>query len=318
MATQFDDMGGDDEVTEEARARAMGWKPLEEFRGDPRRWTDARTFIEHGEAELPILRDQSRRMAEKIARFETEVTTLRNTVSEQSEAVKHAMELARRSDERGYQRGLSELKAKQREAVQVGDTEAFDQIDEQIRAAETERQNAETKYVTTPVKVAEPVAPPVVAQVDRETSDFIAANPWFNTKPILKNAMIEQHKALVQAEGVKTGAELADQYERAKDEVVELFPQFFKIEAPVPPANEPSATPRPRLRAPALPSNGQAPRPRGASAFMRIGDAKERADAETAYASIKRAQPDLTPDEYIGIYFGELHPLDVAQKHRKG
>ena len=50
------------EITLEQRARAMGWKPLAEYRGDPRRWTDAAEFIRKGEEELPVLRDQSRRI----------------------------------------------------------------------------------------------------------------------------------------------------------------------------------------------------------------------------------------------------------------
>ena len=320
MATQYEQPADDElgEVSTEDRARAMGWKPQHEYRGDPRRWTDAAEFIAHGEDQLPILRDQNRRMSEKIARFEGEVSTLRNTVAEQAEAVKHAMDLARRADTTGYERGLRELKAKQREAVSVGDMETFDQIDEQIRAAETERAK-DTTYVTTPIRAAEPVAAPVVAQVDPETSAFVAANPWFNQRPILKSAMIEAHKALVAVEGVQKGAALADQYERAKDDVVAAFPHFFPSGTPDPdPDPTPTATPRPKLRAPALTPNGQAPRPRGGSPFMRIEDPTERKQAEDAFASIKRQDPGATAEEYIAIYFGEINVLDAIAQRKKG
>ena len=30
----------------EARAREMGWKPQEEFHGDPSRWVDAEAYVE--------------------------------------------------------------------------------------------------------------------------------------------------------------------------------------------------------------------------------------------------------------------------------
>ena len=319
MATQFEQPDDDEGVSVEARARAMGWKPQHEFRGDPRRWSDAETFIQHGEAELPILREQSRRMSEKLVKQDQELEALRASQAQQAEAVQHAMDLARRADERGYQRGLNELKARQREAVQVGDTEAFDKISEQIDAAEAERQKAETTYVTTPARPADPALAPPVRQVDHETTEFIAANPWFNTKPILKNAMIEAHKALVATEGVKTGAALADQYERAKDDVVAHFPHLFPNEAPSPPDDPaPAPTPRPRLRAPALPSNGQAPRPRGGSPFMRIEDPAERSQAEAAFASIKRNDPGATAEEYIALYFGEVNVLDAFAQRKKG
>lgn len=318
MATQFEDLDDDGQgVSVEDRARAMGWKPQHEYRGDPRRWTDAAEFIEKGENELPVLRDNIRRTTELVVRQERELAALRASQADQANAVRHAMDLAQRADERGYQRGLSELKAKQREAVQVGDTEAYDKIDEQIKAAETERQKAETTYVQTPIRTPDPVFPPVVQQVDRETSEFIAANPWFDAKPILKNAMIEAHKALVAAEGTKTGAALADQYERAKDDVVAAFPQFFPTGDPEP-TPAPAATPRPRLRAPALAPNGQAPRPRGGSPFMRIDDPTERKQAEDAFASIQRNDPGATPEEYIAIYFGEVNVLDALAKRKKG
>ena len=318
MATQFEQPGDDfDQVSVEDRARAMGWKPQHEYRGDPRRWTDAETFIAHGEAELPILRDQSRRMSEKLAKQEQELGTLRNTVAEQADAVKHAMDLARRADEAGYQRGLRELKAKQREAVAVGDMETFDQIDEQIKAAETERAK-DTVYVTTPVRPVEPVAQPVVNQVDPETSAFVAANPWFNARPILKNAMIEAHKAIVMTEGQKKGAELADQYERAKADVIAAFPHFFPSEPQAEGDPPPAAAPRPRLRAPALSPTGQAPRHRSGTPFMRIEDPAERKQAEDAFASIKRQDQGATPEEYIAIYFGEINVLDAIAQRKKG
>jgi len=54
----------------ESRARAQGWVPKEEFRGDPQKWRDADAFVKRGEEELPILRERNRSMERKISEME--------------------------------------------------------------------------------------------------------------------------------------------------------------------------------------------------------------------------------------------------------
>src|SRR5580704_10846902 len=81
-----EDSGGDPAV--EARAREMGWKPLAEYRGPPGRWQPAADFITRGENILPIVRDQNRRMTERIGKLEGEVTSLRSTAQEQLQIIK--------------------------------------------------------------------------------------------------------------------------------------------------------------------------------------------------------------------------------------
>ena len=129
----------EDDLSDEAQARAMGWHPLDEFRGDPSQWVDASEFIRRGENMLPVLRKNNRELRIKQARHDQEIDRLKNTVAEQTEAVKAAVALAKRADERGYQRGLKELRDKQREAVENADTATFDQTQEQIDAMEAER-----------------------------------------------------------------------------------------------------------------------------------------------------------------------------------
>jgi hypothetical protein len=128
-----------DPITVEEQARAMGWKPLSEYNGDPRRWTDAEAFVKKGLEELPVLRDQNHRLTTKLTRMGTEIGNLRNTVTEQTKAVQDAIRMARTASQAGYDRAMRELEAKRREAAQTGDIDSFDQIEEQIEALETER-----------------------------------------------------------------------------------------------------------------------------------------------------------------------------------
>ena len=144
----------DEPVTDEQRARAMGWKPFAEYRGDPRRWTDYPEFIKRGEDELPILRDQNRRLSEKVARFEPELASA-------SKAARDALALARASEQRGYDRAMSEQKAAQRQAVAEGDTAAYDAAQAELDRIEAARRIAAVEPEKEPAHEPEPEREPI-------------------------------------------------------------------------------------------------------------------------------------------------------------
>jgi hypothetical protein len=98
----------------DAEARAHGWTPKEEFRGDPSRWVDAETFIKRADEVMPLLKKKTQNQDRKIAELEKLVKRL--TKAEQT----------------AYESALKDLKAQQREAAAVGDTDAYDRIDGQL------------------------------------------------------------------------------------------------------------------------------------------------------------------------------------------
>lgn len=291
-------------VTDEQRAAAMGWKPLpadprnpqpHEYRGDPRKWTDAAEFIAKGEEELPILRDQNRRMSERLVRNEAELTTLRKTQTEQDAAIRHVTELAKRADTRGYERAKAELLQNRRLAVEAGDVEAHDQVQEQLDALEAG--HAEIA----PAAAREeppPAAPPGQAP---EITQFVREHPWFLRDERLKAAMISMHLAVIAEEPEWP---LQDQLDEALERMVKNFPEVAAQEGQPPVAREPAAQPAPRRRAASslAPSGGVPPRRPTGSPLDRIADAAERAEARNAYQSMRRADPGFTEAEYMKIY----------------
>ncbi len=292
-------------VSDEERAAAMGWKPLpvdprnpqpHEYRGDPRKWSDAATFIARGEEELPILRDQNRRMSERLARVEPEVTNLRRTVEEQNAAIRHVTDLAKRADDRGYERAKAELLAQRKAAVEVADVEAHDQVQEQLDALEASR----AEIVSPPPPAAEPVAPAGQAP---EITQFVRDHPWFLRNQRLKTAMIAQHNAVIAEEPEWP---LQDQLDEALERMTKLFPEVAEQEGQPPVAREPAPAPAPRRRAaPSLAPSGQGGGPRrpgGGSPIDRITDPAERAEARAAFETTRRADPGFTEAEYMKIY----------------
>jgi hypothetical protein len=326
---EFEDLGaervGEPEpapVSVEARARAMGWKPLAEFKGDPRRWTDAAAFIAHGEEELPILRDQNRRMSERLARLDPEMESLRKTVAEQAAAIKYVQGLAKRADEIGYKRALAELEAQRRGAVETGDTVAFDQVQAQI----------DTLVQTRAAEPPEPAPAPVVEGEWPETTAFKRDNPWVMTDPVLRQAMISAHGAMLDNFPTLSRTE---QYERAKRLVMEAHPAKFprqpaaepeldpEYEDEPPVAREPAPPPAaPRARPPAraavlAPSAPQRPGEGRRSVWDQIPE-DERADARSGYQYALKGDPDLPASEYVALYINpKLNPLDLRARRKK-
>lgn len=102
----------------EQEARAMGWVPKEDFRGDPQRWRPAEEFVERGKNIMPVLRENNERLTGKIADMER--------------TMKEFAEYHSKTEQRAYERAIKEIKTKQREAVRNADEEAFQAAEQEM------------------------------------------------------------------------------------------------------------------------------------------------------------------------------------------
>ena len=298
-----DDIGPDDQI--EATAREMGWKPLDEYRGPPGKWRPAADFIERGETILPIVRDQNRRLTEKTTKLETEVGGLRAKVDvlvkngeEQLTVIQELRSFAKQADQRGYDRAMAELKTKQREAVQSGNTEAYDQLVEQAEQLEAARASAIPPKPPAPPTDARP-EPPALSPA---TQDFLRANRWFNRDPFLTRKMTESHLDVLQdIQDGRLDIEGDDepaQYEEAKRRIMDQFPERFGM-----PPRQAGTAPRRRATSVQPPTPGNDPPPRGpGNTIASIADPTERTQAQEAFNRMKRQMPDYTEKEYMDLY----------------
>ena len=296
----------------EARARDMGWKPLAEYRGPPGKWQPAAVFIERGENILPIVRDQNRRMTERIGKLEGEVTGLRTTAAEQLQIIKDLRDMGARANQHGYDRAMAEIETKKRQAVDAGDGTAYDQLVEQAEALAGSRPTAPA--IVEPPKPAEPPRP----AISDATKEFIAANAWFRENAFLNRKMIDAHIDVIQ-EG-QIGDETA-QYEEAKQRVMDAYPDRFGVAPPLTPQPRPTV-PRRRVAAVASPTPGSDTPPtrpgQVPTTINSIADPAERAQAREAFNRTKRQLPDYTEAEYMALYadpHGDV--LTMQQKPRR-
>lgn len=108
----------------EDRARRMGWVPKDEFRGDPDKWVDAERFVERADSELPVMRENLKRMERKYQQMERTLSEFR--------------EYASKSEQRSYERALQQIKAEQRKAVEEADVERYEAAQKQYESIQKE------------------------------------------------------------------------------------------------------------------------------------------------------------------------------------
>lgn len=305
------DMGdpvGDDDFSEEDQARARGWKPLSEFRGNPDLWVDAATFLRRGSEDPTMLRAENQRLGTTVARLSRRVERM-----EESSALSQAEHLNQLREMRkliasGQNRDINakrlEVTEARRGAIESGDVAAVDQFDEQL---------AQLQPVEEPPAAPAPASrlPPGEQVV---IDDWTAANPWFFEDEGLRQTMMATHAAIKRS---APGQSLVDQLAEAKRRVQAAFPEKFGLSGRQ--AEEPALpdTParRPAAAAVARPGGGAPPRDAGRRTAWDEIPVEERELAKSSYQTALRADPDQPAAEFVQLW---LDPhLDVLELRRR-
>lgn len=210
----------------ETRARAMGWRPQEEFNGDPSKWRSAEDFVRRGEEELPVLRENLRRMT-------STVSDLQSRLSRQEQEHKASFERLDKMSSAALQRQKETLEASyqaaMRNAAAQGDVEAYDRLDAGRRQAvgEFDSQIAE---VGKPVETKDQT--PQIDDASKATVEgWIVKNPWFKTDGELSGLATWYHGHLQQT---KPNLSLEENLRETERFVRQRFPEKFGTAAPSP------------------------------------------------------------------------------------
>lgn len=183
----------------EERARRMGWAPQDEFKGDPKRWVDAETFVQRGEEIMPILKANLRQ-------FERDNAELKKTLSDLTDHLQ-------RADARAYQRALKDIKDQQRKAAESGDVETYDRLEREAQgvlkeAAQERRQPRQ--------EGGQDVHPDALAWREE--------NPWFTRDEEMATFAAAQHELLLQT---KPGLTMKENLAEVTRAVKKAYPEKF-------------------------------------------------------------------------------------------
>ena len=130
-----------------------GWVPKEHFKGDPKMWRPAEQWLDRGN-------------------FFRTIGQLRNELKSTQAQVAEAFKQGERLAQAQFNERLAELKAIRRKALQEGDLDTADKIEDQID------EHKENRNKPAPVKTT-PETPP-------EFFQFIQRNPWYQTDAVMQ------------------------------------------------------------------------------------------------------------------------------------
>ena len=216
MSEQIEDQGVQEPervfTSIEQEAMASGWRPKEEFEGDPDRFIDAGEFIRRGE------------LFSKIDHQNKELKQLRLAM-DQFKAHHSQVE------QKAYERAVADLKKQRKEALAEGDVDQYDQLDNAIENLKEQRA----------VAVQQEIAQAQQQQVqpNAEFTAWVNKNPWYTNDAIMAGAA-DRFGTQLAREGIPP----LEVLKRVEAKIKEEFPHKFSN----PNRNKPSAVDAPSTR----------------------------------------------------------------------
>lgn len=133
-AVETEQHDNDDLPEEVEKASRLGWKPKDEFRGDPEKWTSAKEFLKRGEEQLPLVKAELRRMQQRYESLE--------------KTTKNLAEHHKRTEEMAYKRAVEDLRKQRAEAISELDGHRVNEIDDKLEELRNNKPAADTQSVS--------------------------------------------------------------------------------------------------------------------------------------------------------------------------
>jgi len=261
----------------EEKASAIGWRPKDQWKGDPGKWVDADAFLKKGDEILPVMKADRERLFGEVKDLKQQVSDVLKYHKEDRDRIQQRLR-------QEHDQAITDLKAQQRAAVEEGDTDAFDKLEvkkEQLEAA---------KPAETPPGATEGAQPP--PEFDKAGFDtWQGENKWYQvggqTGYEAQNDITKAAQAMayrVQADNPQLSGWSREFLDKVTDSVKLAYPEKFtnvrrEGAAGVEGAGGTGAVPRKKT----------------------FGDLPPEAKAECR--NMKRA--GMTEAEYVSEYFGD-------------
>jgi len=194
----------------EQEAMAQGWRPKEEFDGEPERFIDAGEFLRRGE------------LFAKIDHQNKELKQVRSALEQFKLHHSNVEKVA-------YDRAIADLKKQRKNAFAEGDVDQYEQIDDQIDSLKEERDQF----------VAQQAQQVKVPEVNPEFSAWVSRNQWYAKDTIMQGAADRFGMQLA-----KEGLPPLEVLKRVEAEIKKEFPHKFSNPNREKPSNVEASTPR--------------------------------------------------------------------------
>lgn len=198
----------DEEAAE--KARALGWHDKDEYNGNPENFTDAKTFLARSNENIPMLRENYRKMES----FNQKILGELETLKKQNDGFMKRLEDAER---KGYEKAVKDIEEQQRRAAVSGDLETYDRLAEQKKALANSGAEPQTQTYS-----AGSGDLPIADQIALEV--FNTANPWFRNDRDLNEDMSAY---VIGIKSRNPNMPMSEVLEKAKAKVVKANPDKF-------------------------------------------------------------------------------------------
>ena len=156
-------------------AESQGWVPKERFRGNDSDWVDAETFVKRGREILPILRKNNENLIRDLNATKAQLQEFREAAEEFKKFQKDAFE--RKASE--YESRIQELKESRAQAINDGDGQKVNALDDAIDRVKEEIKEAKQAAAKADVPSNTAVEPTAPASLDPSLQSWLDRNDWF-------------------------------------------------------------------------------------------------------------------------------------------
>lgn len=176
----------------EARAVRMGWRPLHEWRGDPKAWRPADEYVRRGEEFLPILNSRAQKA-------EAEVASLRGQIAERDRDFEDRLRRLDRVSQIALQNQAQQIgqyyQSQMREAVRRGDEEGWDNLNRAYAKELGELQTRTAEAYQAPP--SEPEKSRIDPETERTVRGWIGQQDWWQRDQEMTKEAVDYHGLLL-------------------------------------------------------------------------------------------------------------------------
>lgn len=179
----------------EKKAAEQGWRPKEEWDGEPEQWRSATEFLDRGE-------------------FIQRISSQSGEIKELRKALNYLVDHHKKVKETEFDRALEHLKTMKKEALQEGDPDKVVEVDEAI--SEIKEKAKEAKAVSNR---------PMASQPSQNFVQFVKENGWYTTDQEMRQFADEIGVGYFNR---NPGTQELDLYGYVLKRVKQTFPDKFK------------------------------------------------------------------------------------------
>lgn len=186
----------------EQRAVELGWKPKDDFKGNPEDWVDAKDYIAR-EPLLKEVRDLKKHIRTQREQTDRDMAVITAQFSQMSEMA--------------YKKAVSELEAQRDLAIQDQDIQSVRVLDKKIAEAALDHDKQQQTTTRQQARQAD--------VVNEEMDQWRAANKWFDEDQELQDEAVTIGVGFQAKNPKKTQAQMLTYVE---DRIKKIYPDKFK------------------------------------------------------------------------------------------